>query len=346
MTNQGGLFGTTEVVPLPERLLQRTSWVCLVICMIGLPVSQAFAQQPTPERGIMVREAQLYLSPDTGSQRLSKVGRGREVAVIERSHEFIKVLANIRESQAVGMFDEDRSLSITGWIIDKGVIRANTPDGDKILFGEGADSEAEASKAHGRRGAAQDAMRLYAETAEYFPSSPLAGEALWRSADIRWQLDRADAGTRKSSREREQVLRPQLEDKYLREVQKKFPNTKWADMAAYDRLDQKVCGEWEGLPKCPEDESGMYEKYVKEHPQSPKNAEALYEAAWRQAALIDIYKTRNDAGKASSAKAHALSLCQQISSQYAQAPGDWAQRAERLKYLLQQDIPTYGNSID
>lgn len=302
--------------------------------------------QTTPERGIMVREAQLYLSPDTGSQRLSKVGRGHEVAVIERSHEFIKVLANVRESKAVGIVDEDQSLSITGWIIDKGVIRASTPNGDKILFGEGSDSEAEASKAHGRRGAAEDAMRLYAETAEYFPNSPLAGEALWRSADIRWQLERADASTRKGSRSRDPELRPHLEDRYLREVQKKFPNTKWADMAAYDRLDQKLCGEWEGLPKCPEDESGMYEKYVKEHPQSPKDAEALYEAAWRQAALIDIYKTRNDAGKAGAAKSHSLGLCQQIESQYAQATGDWAQRAARLRYLVEQDIPTYGNAID
>ena len=45
-------------------------------------------------------------------------------------------------------------------------------------------------------------------------------------------------------------------------------------LAAFDLLDKKLCGEWEGLPKCPEDESGMYEKYVKEHPTSPKNAEA------------------------------------------------------------------------
>lgn len=316
-----------------------------LLLFLGVLCVSAFTQ--TPERGVMVREAQLYVSPDQSSQRLARVGRGREVAVIEHSHEFIKVLASVRDAVHVGILDEDnQGLSITGWIVDKGVIRASTPDGDKILFGEGADSEAEASKAHGRRGAAEDAMRLYGETAEYFPNSPLAGEALWRSADIRWQLDRADAGTRKSSKARDPNLHPQLEDRYLREVQKKFPNTKWADMAAYDRLDQKLCGEWEGLPKCPEDESGMYEKYVKEHPQSPKNAEALYEAAWRQAALIDIYKTRNDAGKAGAAKSHALGLCHEIESRYAQATGDWAQRAARLRYLVEQDIPTYGTAID
>lgn len=317
----------------------------LIHLFVGLLSIAAFAQQA--ERGIMVREAQLYVSPDTNSQKLARVGRGREVAVIERSHDYIKVLANIKDAPVVGAYEEQTpGLSITGWILDKGVVRASTPNGDKVLFGEGADSEAEASKAHGRRGAAEDAMRLYAETAEYFPTSPLAGEALWRSADIRWQIDRSDASTRKSSKARESYLHPDIDDHYLRQVEKKFPSTKWSDQAAFDLLDKKLCGEWEGLPKCPEDETGMYEKYVKEHPTSPKNAEALYEAAWRQAALVDIYKTRDDAGKANNAKAHALSLCQQIESMNAQGSGDWAQRAARLRYLLEQGIPTFGNAID
>lgn len=304
----------------------------------------AFAQT---ERGIMVREAQLYVSPDSNSQKLAKVGRGREVAVIERSHEYIKVLAQVKDAVRVGMFDEDRGgLSITGWILDKGVIRASTLNGDKVLFGEAVDSESEASKRGGRRGAAEDALRLYAATAEYFSNSPLAGEALWRSADIRWQMEHADARTRPSAKQRDPGMHPEIDEHYLKEVEKKFPNSKWADLAAYDRLDRKLCGEWEGLPKCPEDESGMNEKYVKEHPNSPKNAEALYEAAWRQAALIDIYKTRNELSKAGTARSHTLALCQQITSSYAQAPGDWAQRAERLRYLVEQNIPTYGTLID
>jgi hypothetical protein len=311
-------------------------------CMTAIT---AFAQ--TAERGIMVREAQLYVSPDSQSQRLATVRRGREVAVMERSHEYVKVLANVRDPRQVGELEEgDPGLSITGWMLDKGVVRSSTPNGDKILFGEGADSEAEAQKASGRRGAATDAMRLYAETAEYFPNSPLAGEALWRSADIRWQLDRADAGTRKSSKAREAYLHPEIDDEYLRKVEKKFPNTKWSDLAAFDLLDKKLCGEWEGLPKCPEDESGMYEKYVKEHPNSPKIGEALYESAWRQAALVDIYKSRDDAGKSANAKAHALNLCAQIEALPAQGSGDWVQRAARLRFLLEQNISTYGNAID
>jgi hypothetical protein len=329
---------------IAQRLLHRGDRMGTMLFALFVFAASAFAQT---ERGIMVREAQLYLSPDPQSQRLAKVGRGREVAVIERSHDYIKVLANVQDNVRVGLFDEGRpGLSITGWIIDKGVVRASTPNGDKVLFGEGADSEAEGSKAHGRRGAAEDAMRLYAETAEYFPTSPLAGEALWRSADIRWQIEHADARTRASSRQRDPGMHPEVDDHYLKQVEKKFPNTKWSDLAAYDLLDKKLCGEWEGLAKCPEDESGMYEKYVKEHPTSPKNAEALYEAAWRQAALVDIYKSRNDATKSAAAKAHALSLCQQVIAQAAQPQGDWLQRAERLKYLVEQNIPMYGNAID
>ena len=74
---------------------------------------------------------------------------------------------------------------------------------------------------------------------------------------------------------------------------KKFPNTKWADLAAFRMLDNKLCGDWLAQSKCPEMESALYEKYVAEHPQSPKAAEALYLAAWRQAALIErIYLRR------------------------------------------------------
>src|SRR3954465_2175950 len=196
----------------------------------------ALAQSNT-ERGIMVREAQLYVSPDTQSQKLASGGRGREVAVLERSHNFVKVLAQVSDPVRVGLFDEGNpGRSITGWMKDKGIVRSSTPNGDKVLFGEGADSEAEASKAHGRRGAAEDAMRLYAETAEYFPTSPLAGEALWRAADLRWQIDRSDASTRRSSRARETYLHPDVEDHYLKQVEKKFPNSKWSDMAAFDLL--------------------------------------------------------------------------------------------------------------
>ena len=180
--------------------------------------------------------------------------------------------------------------------------------------------------------------------AVYFPNSPLAGEALFRAADIKWQLDYEDVMTRPSAKQRDPGERAQIEEEGMREVRKKFPNSKWADLAAFRMLDNKLCGDWLAQSKCPEMESALYEKYVSEHPQSPKAAEALYLAAWRQSALIEIYKTEGNAGRSSAARSKALALAQRVVAQYSQS--DWALRALRLSYLVEQNISTYGNTLE
>ena len=96
--------------------------------------------------------------------------------------------------------------------------------------------------------------------------------------------------------------RSEIDEDLMKEVEKKYPHTKWSDLAAYNLLDNKICGQWKGETKCPEKESEMYERYAREHPQSPKAAEALYNAAWRQAALVDMYKEQHQADKAEKAK--------------------------------------------
>lgn len=291
----------------------------------------AFAQA---ERAVMQREATLYVSPEVKSQKLGRVARGREVVILDTSRAFVKVLGELENAR-----------NVSGWILDKGVVRTSTPNGDKILFGEAVDSENQATRRGGRKGADKDALRLYYRMAEYFPKSDIAGEALWRAADIRWQLDKADVNSRRSSREMDPRMRGEIPEEWMKEVQKKFPETKWASMAAYARLDRKLCGEWQGLPKCPEKESEMYEEYVKEHPQSPKAAEALHEAAWRQAALIEIYRERGDTGRSEAAKGKARALAQRIITQYA-PQADWQYRAQRLIFMLDQGIPTYGPAIE
>lgn len=283
------------------------------------------------QRGAMIRVATIYLSPDSSSAKLGDVERGREVIVLETSQQWLHVEANVTEERTV-----------SGWIIGKGVVRASTPDGDKILYGEAADSEDQASQRHGRRGAAQDAMRLYYRTAEYFPSSPLAGEAMYRAADIRWQIEKADASSRPSAKEQDPNLREAIDEHWMKEVIKKFPGTKWADLAAFHFLDNKLCGDWQGASKCPAKEADIYEKYSKEHPDSPSAAEALYDAAWRWSALIEIYKTEEQSKKSEESKAKAMALAQKVVTQYPQS--DWGARAQRLLYLVQQGVPTYGNA--
>ncbi len=294
-----------------------------------LLVSAAAAATPPTVRGVLVRESVIYLSPDAGSAKLANLGRGREVAILETSHDWLHVFASIGPER-----------DLTGWIKDQGVVRASTPNGDQILYGEAASSEQEASRRGGRKGAAQDAFRFYRLTAEYFPNSPLAAEAFYRAADVQWQLDRADMLSRPSARERDPLMRHQMSEDLMREVMKKYKGTKWADLAAFHLIENQTCGDWQGQSKCPEHEAGIYEKYVSEHPQSPAAPEALYDAATRQAALIDLYRTENQERKSSESRQRALSLLGRISSEYAQS--DWGPRARALEFVIQQGIPTYG----
>jgi len=68
----------------------------------------------------------------------------------------------------------------------------------------------------------------------------------------------------------------------------------------------------------------------------------LYNAAWRRAALIDIYRTEPNQKKSAESKDYALKLAQKLISQYPQS--DWALRAQRLIFYIQQGIPTYGTT--
>ena len=281
-------------------------------------------------RATTIRVSALYLSPDASSTKLADIDRGREVIYLETSNTWVHVQANITEER-----------TITGWIESKGLVQSTTPDGDKILFGEAVDSEDQASQRNGRRYAAQDAMRLYAEVAELFPQSPLAGEAMYRSADIRWQIEKADQMSLPSAKEQEAYLRKGMDEDYFKKVIKKFPNTKWAYLSAFHFIDNKLCGDWQGQSKCPAKEAEIYEKYAAEYPQSPAAAEALFQAAYRWAALIEIYKTEEQAKKSDEAKSRAIAVAQRAISQTPQ--GDWSARARRLMYMVQQGIPVYGN---
>jgi outer membrane protein assembly factor BamD (BamD/ComL family) len=286
------------------------------------------------EHGTLIRIANIYLSADTSSTKLAEIERGRELVVLENT------AAPWAHVEAL-LGDEK---TVSGWILDKGFVRSTNPDGDKIVFGEAADAEDEASRSHGRRGADKDALRLYYRVYDLFPNSPLAGQALYRAADIRWQVERFDVMSRPSAKERDPGLREGMNEDWMKEVMKKFPGSKWADLAAFHLIENKLCGDWQGTSKCPEKESAHYEKYAADRPGSPAAPEALYQAARRQAALVDIYKTEEQKKKSEEAKGKAIALTQRIVAQYPQS--DWAARAQRLMFLVQQDVPTFGNAVE
>src|SRR5262250_415787 len=104
-----------------------------------LALALPFMAHAAVVRATTMRVAALYLSPDASSSKLADVDRGREVIYLETSGDWVHVEANLTEEKTV-----------TGWIQSKGLIQSNTPDGDKILFGEAADSEDQASQRNGR----------------------------------------------------------------------------------------------------------------------------------------------------------------------------------------------------
>jgi len=299
-----------------------------------------------PQRGTLVHETSIRVAPASDAAKLGEAGRGHELVIIDASRDWTHVEAILREPRKDA--DEDdpdaQGKTITGWILNKALVTNATPNGDKIIFGEAADSEDQASRRRGRRDAAQDAMRLYYRVYDLFPNSPQAAEGLYRAADIRWQIDRSDVMTRPSAREREAYMRGQIDEEWMKLVIKKYPGTKWADLASFHLLENKLCGDWQGASKCPEKEADLYEKYVKEHEQSPAVPEALYQAAWRYSALIEIYKTEANNKKAEESKNRALATAQRIISQY--ATSDWTPRALDLVFYIQQGVPTWGNASD
>jgi hypothetical protein len=308
--------------------------------LLNVLVAAAFAADR--EHATLVREASLYVLPGPGSEKLIRITRGCDLVLLERTtinnELWLKVFATIAER------DPERVRDLTGWLPAKGVVGPSVANGDQIIFGEAVDSEQQAEQRGGRKGAAEDAMRLYYRLMEFFPNSPLAGEAMWRSADIRWQLEKAEVMLRPSSRDMDPDSRIPMEEHFLKDVIKKFPQSKWADLAAYEMIDNKLCGEWKGLAKCPEREAEIYEKYAREHPQSPKAAEALYIAAWRQAVLVDIYRINGENDKSANARRRGTALAQQLANQNPQ--GDWKPRALDLAYKLEQNIPIYGNTAE
>ncbi len=330
-------------VPFFRSFLERATFLATLAVALLFSTGLAAAQA---QRGTLVHEETIRVSPSSEAAKLGEAGRGHELVIIETSRDWTHVEAILREPRKDADEDDPESegKTITGWVSSKALVNLTTPNGDKIIFGEAADSEDQASRRRGRRDAAQDAMRLYYRVYDLFPTSPLAAEGLYRAADIRWQIERSDVLTRPSARERDAYMRGQIDEQWMKLVIKKFNGTKWADLASFHLLENKLCGDWQGASKCPEKEAEMYEKYAKEHEQSPSAPEALYDAAWRRSALIEIYKTEANQKKSEEAKNRSLELAQKIVSQYAQS--DWSSRAQMLIFYVQQGVPTFGNASD
>jgi hypothetical protein len=321
----------------------------LPLCAQKRPKDNLSGYDKSP-RATLVHDALVYVGPDDTSQKIAEVTPGHEVVVMDHSGPWVKVFANTDTPDQADPDHEPEFATdavptpASGWIKDKGVITPQTPNGDAILFGMAAQLEDQAEQPHAPKNAAEGAHLLYRRVVEYFPDSKLAGDAAWRSADIRWQIDKADNSTLPSTKEMEAYLRPQLYEGELRKVIKNYPGTKFAALAAYDLLDNKTCGDWQGLPKCPEMEASLYMKYAEQWKESPKAAEAQYNAVYRMGVLVTMYQVSDDRKRSEDAARRCQGLADDMHTRFPDS--DYTRRAESIAFRVKQGIPIYGSDRD
>ena len=332
-------------IPALRTVALTLALACAALPALGDKKQPQLVKPMTGPRATALRVTWLYISPDPSSQKVDRVQIGRELVVAEHSGPWLRVYANTdiqeaRQSDAPIFGHDETPPPISGWIQAKGVVIETTAGGDQVLMGEGASQESLASDPRGPVNAAQSARLLYRRLVEMFPNSPLAAEAAWRAADILWQLQKTDASSRPSAREKEAYLRDQMDEDELKKVVKLYPHSRQADLAAFTLIDNKLCGDWQGSPKCPEKEAEYYEKYASEYPDGPRTAQALYQAVYRQAVLTDMYAADGSDNKSNAAHAHARELAARLKDKFPQS--DFASRAAALVYKLDEGIPVYG----
>jgi hypothetical protein len=115
-------------------------------------------------------------------------------------------------------------------------------------------------------------------------------------------------------------------------------------MAAFQMLENKMCGDWAGASKCPQKEAEIYEKYAAEHPASPNAAEALYNSAYRWTAIMTIYTGEGQSAKVGEAQKRAQALAAKAIEK--NASPEWNAKAERLLYMIEKNIPVYGTAVE
>jgi hypothetical protein len=336
-----------------HRVVAFGTLVCGIALLCALPPARADKKKPDQivkpiagPRAAALRVTTLYISPNTGSQKVDRVQIGREMVIAEKSGPWIRVFANTDIEEETSLKDEpmiggdEATPPISGWMEAKGVVQDSTPDGDKILMGAAANEESLASDPRGPANAAKSARLLYRRVAEMFPDSPLAGEAAWRAADIQWQIEKADVSTLPSAREKNAYEREQMDEDALRKVIKLYPKTRWAAFAAFELIDNKLCGDWQGATDCPQKEAEIYIKYADEYPDGPRTAQALYQAVYRLAALNDMFGAVDQDRKRDDAHNQARAIAAQLKTHFPDSDYTW--RAGALVYKLDEGVPVYG----
>ena len=157
-------------------------------------------------------------------------------------------------------------------------------------------------------------------------------------------MQKQENSTLPSAKEQEAYLRPQLYEGEMNRIIKQYPGSPQAGRAAYDKIDNKLCGDWQGLPKCPEQESNDYLKYASAWPDSPLAPQAVYNAIYRQGVLVSMYLVDGEQKRSQAAAERVAKLTADMRVKFPQS--DYTRRAESIAFRVKNGIPIYGTDRD
>jgi len=273
----------------------------------------------TLQKSVALVAAPIYLSPDPASAHVGAVRPGEAVGVQSSAGNFVQVFTGV-----------------SGWMRNQGLVRLNNPQAPELIFGAAVGLEDQAESSAGQQQAALDAARLYLAIYDNFPQANRAAEALYRGAEIRWEISLDEMPKRRTPSERQFPNHDEL-----RRVIGKYPATPWAAWAAYQLLiEHFTCGDWVSKPECVGKEADTYHDYVKKYPNGPATARAAYDAVYREAIAWTLYSAtgpHHDSGKAAEYQRAVASDAAAMSRLYTGT--DWAAQAGFVAYTVGEGMP-------
>ena len=91
-------------------------------------------------------------------------------------------------------------------------------------------------------------------------------------------------------------------------------------------------------------EANLYLKYVEQWKESPKAAEAQYNAVYRMGVLVTMYQVSDDQKRSLAAADRCQSLAADMHTRFSDS--DYTRRAESIAFRIKQGIPIYGSDRD
>lgn len=296
--------------------MKRTAIAALLLTAVSALGAQSAV---TLQKAVTLVAAPIYLSPDATSTHVGAVRPGEPVGIQSSTGGFVQVFTGV-----------------SGWMRNQGLVRLDDPRAPELIFGAAVQLEDQAEDSAGQRQAALDAARLYLDIYDDFPTAARAAEALYRGAEIRWEIALNEMPRRRTPQERQFP-----NDNGLKRVISKFPATPWAARAAYQLLIQHfTCGDWVAKPECVGKEADTYHDYVKKYPNGPSTARAAYDALYREAIAWTLYTApgpHHDTGKAAQYQRAVASDAAEMARLYAGT--DWAAQASFLAFTVGEGTP-------